>query len=129
MYNAQATHDGPGSLGTTRLHMDVADAVNIMTHACATPEGRPGYATWDIFRAEDASALRAFLRARFCVPTHEDPIHRQCFYLDCEMRQELARKYGVWSHRIYQTPGEAVFIPAGCAHQVCVCVWILAAFC
>jgi lysine-specific demethylase 3 len=41
------------------------------------------------------------------------------FYLDAEMRQELFDKHRVTSFRVYQYPGQAVFIPAGCAHQVC----------
>jgi [histone H3]-dimethyl-L-lysine9 demethylase len=118
MYNAQATHLGDGSHGTTRLHMDIADAVNIMAHACCTPSGGPGYATWDIFRAEDADALRSFLRAQFKVPSDVDPIHRQRYYLHTGLLNMLAATHGVRSHRIYQVPGQAVFIPAGCAHQV-----------
>jgi lysine-specific demethylase 3 len=47
-----------------------------------------------------------------------DPIHGQQFYLDEELRGELFQRAGVMSFRVYQRPGEAVFIPAGCAHQV-----------
>jgi hypothetical protein len=119
MYNAQATTDNEGSFGSTRLHMDMSDAMNIMTHACATPCGAPGYAIWDIFKAGDAGKLRRFLRARFSIPDHVDPIHAQKWYLDAALRRELHAQEGVVSHRIYQVPGQAVFIPAGCAHQVC----------
>ncbi|KAG8766760.1 hypothetical protein FRC16_007579, partial [Serendipita sp. 398] len=48
-----------------------------------------------------------------------DPIHSQHFYLTPPLRKKLFDKYGVKSWRIYQKPGDAVFIPAGCAHQVC----------
>jgi lysine-specific demethylase 3 len=48
-----------------------------------------------------------------------DPIHGQQFYLDEDLRAELYEVKGVRSYRVYQRPGEAVFIPAGCAHQVC----------
>jgi len=41
------------------------------------------------------------------------------FYLDCDLRKELYEEFGVKSYRIYQKPGDVVFIPAGCAHQVC----------
>ncbi|KAI0363568.1 Clavaminate synthase-like protein [Pilatotrama ljubarskyi] len=119
MYNAMASFESQGSKGSTRLHMDMADAINIMTYASLTPDGRPGCAAWDIFRAEDTSKLRKFLRKKFKGQYQHDPIHSQQFYLDTSLRQELYKDYGVMSHRIYQRPGEAVFIPAGCAHQVC----------
>ncbi|KAJ7853152.1 hypothetical protein B0H14DRAFT_3136940 [Mycena olivaceomarginata] len=38
--------------------------------------------------------------------------------LDSILRRRLWAKYGVQSYRVYQRPGEAIFIPAGCAHQV-----------
>jgi hypothetical protein len=47
-----------------------------------------------------------------------DPIHGQQYYLDEDLRLELYQRTGVMSFRVYQQPGEAVFIPAGCAHQV-----------
>jgi hypothetical protein len=50
-----------------------------------------------------------------------DPIHTQQIYLDTELLGELYRKHGVKSWRYYQRAGEAVFIPAGCAHQVMQC--------
>jgi len=119
MYNAMASFESLGSKGSTRLHMDMADAVNIMLYAAQTPDGRPGCAAWDLFKAEDAVKLRKFLRKKFKGQFQHDPIHSQQFYLDSTLRQELYKEYGVKSHRIYQKPGEAVFIPAGCAHQVC----------
>ena len=119
MYNAMASHEAPGSKGSTRLHMDMADAVNIMTYASPCPDGSPGCAAWDLFRAEDSDKLRKFLRKRFQGAFQHDPIHSQQVYFDSAARRELFKDYGVKSHRIYQRPGEAVFIPAGCAHQVC----------
>ncbi|KZT12868.1 Clavaminate synthase-like protein [Laetiporus sulphureus 93-53] len=119
MYNAMASFESQGSKGSTRLHMDMADAINIMLHAEQTPDGRPGCAAWDLFRAEDAPKLRKFLKKKFKGQFQHDPIHSQQFYLDSTLRRELFKDYGVKSHRVYQKPGEAVFIPAGCAHQVC----------
>jgi [histone H3]-dimethyl-L-lysine9 demethylase len=57
MYVAKATNVRKGSHGSTKLHMDIADAVNVMTYA-KMEDGRDGLAAWDIFRAEDASKVR-----------------------------------------------------------------------
>lgn len=119
MYNAMASFESNGSKGSTRLHMDMADAVNVMLYAAPTPDGRPGCAAWDLFKAEDATKLRKYMRKKFKGHFQHDPIHSQQFYLDSELREELFKEYGVKSHRVLQKPGEAVFIPAGCAHQVC----------
>lgn len=163
MYNAMASTQAAGSKGSTRLHMDMADALNIMTFASPCPDGSPGCAAWDLFRAEDSDKIRKFLREQFsptngtaakngngntngngtgnaaanangggansqktkAARTNEwsgitDPIHGQQFYLDERLRDLLFKEYGVISYRFYQRPGDAVFIPAGCAHQVCV---------
>ncbi|ORX39603.1 hypothetical protein BD324DRAFT_614310 [Kockovaella imperatae] len=120
MYNAFEAQEGPNGRGSTSLHMDVADAVNVMLYASKRDDGQPGCAVWDLFRAEDADKIRAFLGRKFD-ESHifTDPIHSQLFYLNASLRRELYESYGVVSWRIYQYPGQAVFIPAGCAHQVC----------
>jgi len=144
MYNSMASSQESGSKGSTRLHMDMADAFNVMLNATDCEDGTPGYAVWDLFRAEDSDKIRAFLRKKFApgsatnattngqpqtqaeraaalqiqaIAAH-DPIHSQHFYLDVELKGLLWDEYGVKSFRIYQQPGEGVFIPAGCAHQV-----------
>jgi lysine-specific demethylase 3 len=117
MYNALASNMGEGSKGTTRLHLDMADAVNIMTYTEKCPDGSSGCAAWDIFRSGDSDKLRTFLHQKFPKQA-TDPIHGQQIYLDEVCRKELYEQFGVKSYRIYQRPGEAIFIPAGCAHQV-----------
>ncbi|KAF9076650.1 hypothetical protein BDP27DRAFT_1313682 [Rhodocollybia butyracea] len=119
MYNAMASKENIGSKGSTRLHMDMADALNVMTYAANCPDGSSGCAAWDLFRAEDSVKLRDYLKKKFPGALPTDPIHGQQVYLDPLMRRELAEECGVYSFRVYQRPGEAVFIPAGCAHQVC----------
>lgn len=140
MYNSLASSQEPGSKGSTRLHMDMADALNVMLYASKCEDGTEGYAAWDLFRAEDSDKLRVFLRRKFgqpqngvlglggmgggsgggnsVMPIAHDPIHGQQFYLDVELRQALYDECGVMSYRVYQRPGDGVFIPAGCAHQV-----------
>ncbi|KAJ7067853.1 hypothetical protein C8F01DRAFT_1115998 [Mycena amicta] len=122
MYNAHANlEDTDAVKGSTRLHMDMADALNIMTYGAPDPDGKEGCAAWDLFRAEDSDKLRQFLRGS--VPKSDvglgpDPIHGQQVYLNDNMRRKLWLEYGVQSYRVYQKAGEAIFIPAGCAHQV-----------
>jgi lysine-specific demethylase 3 len=47
-----------------------------------------------------------------------DPIHDQRFYVTRQLRQRLREEEGVAAWTFVQRQGEAVFIPAGCAHQV-----------
>lgn len=135
MYNSFASSQEPGSKGSTRLHMDMADALNVMLYAAPCKDGSEGYAAWDLFKAEDSDKIRMFLRKKFATPAAaarpqtndglqtqitlaHDPIHGQQFYLDSQLRQELWDQFRVKSYRVYQRPGDGVFIPAGCAHQV-----------
>ena len=49
------------------------------------------------------------------------PAHRCCmqdFFLTAKHRAQLKSKYGVESWHFEQHANEAVFIPAGCPHQV-----------
>ncbi|CAG8647533.1 4348_t:CDS:2, partial [Paraglomus occultum] len=139
MYNAYGSSDKAYGRGTTNLHLDMTDAVNLMMYA--TPlEQRPEHelreredrpstnlredspaAVWDLYLPADLPKLREFLRG---IATEQnvrvdDPIHDQCFFVDNRYRERLKQEYGISGIRLYQNPGDAVFIPAGCAHQVC----------
>ncbi|KAK9333149.1 hypothetical protein V1520DRAFT_323816 [Lipomyces starkeyi] len=158
LYNSYASSHGPNGHGTTTLHLDVTDAVNIM--AFAYPNGSPDELTnipgvdsshpqlaigavWDIFKAEDSDKIRQFILEReqedptaynnpFLTAKREkakgskvvpkfstdDPIHRQVFYLPDSELILLRKRFGVVPFRVWQKPGDAVFVPAGCAHQV-----------
>ncbi|BGP58226.1 hypothetical protein JCM8202_003599 [Rhodotorula sphaerocarpa] len=124
-YFSQTSDDRPGGTGSTKLH-----TVNIMLWASDSPDGSPGAAAWDLYRAEDADLIRDFLYEKIAEQEHlrdaaearlhhDDPIHAQRFYLDSALRKALYEAKGVKSFRVLQRPGQAVFIPAGCAHQVC----------
>ncbi|KAJ7839417.1 hypothetical protein B0H13DRAFT_2417898 [Mycena leptocephala] len=107
MYNANANLKETGSKGSTRLHMDMADALNLMAYASRDPLGNEGCAAWDLFRAEDSNKLREFLCAKYTID-EPDPIHSQQVYLDDGARRQLWEEYGVKSYRVYQRAGEAV---------------------
>jgi lysine-specific demethylase 3 len=93
--------------------MDMADAMNIMTYTSRT---NGGGALWDIFRTQDSNAIREFLREE--LGHMDDPIHSQQVYIDKALAQKLWKQKRVSSYQFLQMPGDAVFIPAGCAHQV-----------
>lgn len=118
--------------GSTTLHMDMASAINIMTYTSAG-ESEVG-AVWDIYPAEASQKIQEYLaecnfqelNKHFGISrkvydeTYDNQIHAQQFYITEEMQQELAQEpYNVKSYKVYQRPGDAVYVPAGCAHQVC----------
>ncbi|MFS8022277.1 putative transcription factor & chromatin remodeling &Metalloenzymes JmjC family [Helianthus anomalus] len=111
-----------GGNSVTNLHCDMADAVNILTHITEVTvgdeqrfkrdDGDSEYsryrgdigetfgALWDIFRREDVDKINFYLRKH-------------------------SKEFGVSDADVYVEPwafeqclGEAVFIPAGCPHQV-----------
>lgn len=119
MYFAFGILYGPQCDGTTRCHGDAASAVNIMLHAKLTRSGAPGSARWDIFAASDAPALAQFMRKYKNVPDGDyNPIHLRNIYLNAQDLLVLRDEYGVVPFTIQQRVGDAVFIPAGCPHQV-----------
>jgi hypothetical protein len=112
---ALATKQCDGYSGSTRLHCDLCDAINVMVYS--TPS--TGTALWHIFKVSDVAKIRAYIRDRFKLASEDDPIHCQRYYLGPSHLVELKSMYGVVPFTIHQAVGEAVFIPAGCPHQVC----------
>jgi lysine-specific demethylase 3 len=103
--------------GSTRLHKDLTDAVNIMLWAATPAGGIPGSALWHIFPAAVSHVLSKFLREQGFVDPG-DPIHSQIIYMTPAMLELLFQQYGIRPWTITQRPDEAVYIPAGCPHQV-----------
>ena len=116
MYNALASVFDDEHSGSTRLHLDASDAVNVLTHTSSMS----GYALWHIFAPEDTDRIRAYLNERATTRSRRmgDPIHNQETYLTPTMLEELSDKYSIHPYVIRQYLGHAVFIPAGCPHQV-----------
>ncbi|KAK8521148.1 hypothetical protein V6N13_077265 [Hibiscus sabdariffa] len=90
-------------------------------------EAVEGGAIWDIFRRQDVPKLEDYLKRHFrefryvhCRPVSQvfHPIHDQSFFLTMDHKAELKKEYGIEPWTFVQKLGEAVFIPAGCPHQV-----------
>lgn len=104
-----------------KTHSDTAIDV------CLTNEASGGGALWDIFRRQDVPKLEEYLRKHhrefrhvYCSPVDQvvHPIHDQTFYLNMHHKRKLKEEFGVEPWTIIQKLGEAIFIPAGCPHQV-----------
>ncbi|CAH8477621.1 unnamed protein product [Heterobilharzia americana] len=169
---------GSSSVSTTNLHVDIADAVNVMLYVGQSTDSVndmllnaetvmntlksahvdisyldktvnwlnriksyqntvcnnhniheseyddiPG-ALWHIFLPEDLTVLREFLsrvsedETGTSAESGSDPIHDQLFYLDQPLLDRLYDYMGIQPCTIVQFLGDAVFIPAGAAHQV-----------
>ena len=105
-----------GEQGSTALHLDATSAVNVMVYSSSGDPQVPG-ALWHIFRPEDSDSIRTYLLHKGLYTQEEDPIHARKTYITRSMRLELAA-LNIRAFEIFQRPGDAVFIPAGCAHQV-----------
>ncbi|XWS68469.1 hypothetical protein CRYUN_Cryun04dG0093000 [Craigia yunnanensis] len=90
-------------------------------------EAVEGGAIWDIFRRQDVPKLQEYLKKHFrefryvhCCPVLQvfHPIHDQSFFLTMDHKAKLKNEYGIEPWTFVQKLGEAVFIPAGCPHQV-----------
>jgi hypothetical protein len=94
----------------------MADAVNIMLYANGGDSGSRVGAIWHIFPQDCLVALREYLEKS--ESGESDQIHDQVRYLDADMLREFGELYGVEVWSVEQGVGDAVYVPAGCAHQV-----------
>ncbi|KAF7984188.1 hypothetical protein HWV62_15956 [Athelia sp. TMB] len=94
------------------------DLVNVMVWAADIAPGEPGFALWHIFPATSSNCLRQFLISDVGYTGVDDPIHSQTVCMTPSLLNQLFLSRGVRPCTIKQYAGDAVFIPAGCAHQV-----------
>ena len=108
MYSALRDRKG---IGSTRLHMDVAPAFNVLVHAESQ-----GCAAWQIFARKDTDSLAAWMRKRYKIKGH--PVHQQQVYLTEDDLVDLWKETQIHPYTIHQRQNHIVLIPPGCAHQV-----------
>ncbi|KAJ4876682.1 Transcription factor jumonji (jmjC) domain-containing protein [Raphanus sativus] len=86
-----------------------------------------GGAVWDIFRREDVPKLIEYLKRHKHAFRHlynepvksvSHPIHDQSMFLNEKQKKQLKEEFDIEPWTFEQHLGEAVFIPAGCPHQV-----------
>ena len=118
MYIAYGSVEDNFHHGSTKLHIDMTDAVNIMVWVSNRKDQQQSYALWRIFPHDASSLICQFLRANTGFSGPGNPIHAQGTYFTEDMLAELEKQTGVRPFTIKQCIGDAIFIPAGCAHQV-----------
>ncbi|GMI98458.1 hypothetical protein HRI_003515100 [Hibiscus trionum] len=86
-----------------------------------------GGAVWDIFRKQDVPKIIEYLEKHKKEFRHVEnlpvtsvihPIHDQILFLNERHKKQLKEEFDVEPWTFVQYLGEAVFIPAGCPHQV-----------
>lgn len=103
--------------GSTKLHMDVTDAVNLLVYSSAKDK-EAVCAIWHLFPPNCIPGLRAFLRANCNSEDDEDPIHSQSIYLTPALLDLLYKTQQIRPIVIEQRVGQTVWIPSQWPHQV-----------
>ncbi|KAH6777910.1 hypothetical protein C2S51_009222 [Perilla frutescens var. frutescens] len=127
-----------GSSSLTMIHYALSDRVDILMHTAAISLG-PSTSTskaaelkepecgalWDIFKRQDVPKLEEYLRKhagelKDISHLHQlaHPVHEKAFYLTLADKRNLKEEYGVEPWTIVQKLGDAVFVLAGCPHQI-----------
>ena len=118
MYNACETAPDDQHQGSTKLHADLTDAMNIMLWAAKDADGKPRCVLWHIFPAMALAFLWKFLIEVCSFKGPGNPVHSQLIYITPGLLWRFFKQYHILPYTIRQYPGEAVFIPTYCAHQV-----------
>ncbi|KAE9396775.1 hypothetical protein BT96DRAFT_977324 [Gymnopus androsaceus JB14] len=126
---AKASYEHPNTNGTNRMTWSSSDFVDVMVYASPAPNGEPGSAAWDLFRAEDSSELRKFVdrvkAERDSLPGRTKPVEdegdeeEEGVYLNKHLLDRLWQELKIAPYRVYQRSGESLMVPAECAYQIC----------
>ena len=117
-----------GTDSATKLHLDMADAINILVHTQKTDDSTKCIfeltemltevvlrsacsAVWCIISRKDIATVTEYLR-------DPDAISEKKSYLTEKDRKTLIEEHGVDMWIFEQFENEAVYIPSGCPHQV-----------
>ncbi|GER31150.1 transcription factor jumonji (jmjC)domain-containing protein [Striga asiatica] len=120
-----ACHSQKGNK-SKKINTEAGKETNLKHAASGLDKGEGG-ALWDIFRREDIPKLEEYLRKHhkefrhiYGRPVEQalHPIHDQSLYLNSYHKAKLKEEFGIEPWTFEQKLGEAVFIPAGCPHQV-----------
>ncbi|KAH6822285.1 hypothetical protein C2S53_010683 [Perilla frutescens var. hirtella] len=118
-----------------QVHMDANDQVQLSGRkedagskmSSGSLDDAESGALWDIFRQQDVPKLEEYIKRHFnefrhihgnLLPEVIHPIHDQTIYLTLEHKKRLKEEYGIEPWTFVQRLGDAIFIPAGCPHQV-----------
>ncbi|KAH7543842.1 hypothetical protein JRO89_XS15G0029000 [Xanthoceras sorbifolium] len=119
----EATSSGDGVNCSRTVNPDT----NMIIQDNHPTEVEYGGAVWDIFRRQDVPKLDEYLRKHqkefrhinnLPVNSVVHPIHDQTLFLNERHKKQLKEEFNVEPWTFEQHLGEAVFIPAGCPHQV-----------
>src|SRR5580658_8322582 len=95
MYIAYSSVEDGYYHGSTKLHLDMTDAVNIMVWTPGRQQPQHSYALWRIFPQAASSLICDFLRNHAGFTGSGHPIHSQSVYFTETMLDELEAQFGV----------------------------------
>ena len=99
--------------------MDKSGAVNMMLHSESEAGGDLG-AEWCIWPHESIAGISDVVQpGGINLGAPADAILSETYFLGADARQDAFMWSGYLPWQVLQKPGDAVFIPPGCPHQVC----------
>ncbi len=95
--------------------MDPCETVSYLLYSAG---GQNAGVEWTVIHRDDVPKVNEYLRQAMHLNKSADPVCTQTYILSA-VEIQLLKKQGVHVYSIHQPVGSAIFIPAGCAYQVC----------